>query len=880
MTLGALLALSGKARADIPLVERPDTEFLILALDANGVLRSEGIDAYLPAEASAESILLPLGALSEALNLSIETDPAAGIVSGFFLTEDNFIALDIAQNQLNLRGEKQEIPPGTLEAHYDDIYVQAKTLEQWFDWTIRFEPSTLTAYITADTPFPFEEASQRKKKAEKLLTQLRSDTRNQQNAEIVPYQWISKPVLNLQTSLSGTSSESGSTVNSLGNTQVSFDVLKFGADLNITTAYERDTGSTIRDARLILSRSDPTNQMLGPLKAGRIDIGDITMPDVPLSIGGQRGRGIVVSSETEFGFRLSQQNGVVTIDGDAPNGWDVELYRNGQFIDFQTIATNGQFLFEDVQLISGFNRFQILLFGPEGQKRTLTRDIFSGPNMLSKGTVKYDLSIANPQADFLPVSQTKRTDSRIGIGAKASYGLSNFLTVGGSFYQGPEDDEEEESTLTATTLSLDSAFWGFNTQLQYLYTDNNQNAWQTALRRKFLGFNIAGSYTSYDRVANDDDDELSHVAELSLSRRFAGISLTLMGEKQVYEDAQDDKSIITNILSSDIFGLRLTNELTKTISENETVDDLEGELSLFTDILDTRIRSALTYDLDPQAEQLYRTFRLSAQRQITDKSNLRLTTNYDFTSGITALDMRCSYEMDPYAFDFDLGADSANSYRVGVSWRTSLQPDEKGKYRFISSKKGSLASVGIHAFIDANGNEKYDPGEKSVADVGFLANRNKASARTNEDGYAWINSLAEAPTSIFVNDMDIPSIYLVPVKRNIDLIPRRGTNKVIEYAFTQLGEIDGFVVTSDDEQPLANIPVRLVDRATQKIVDEVQSEGDGFYLFTAIPLGEYSVIASDGWFDEGEADTDSQIITLTVDEPDAYNTDLLIMPNE
>src|SRR3546814_5293754 len=55
--------------------------------------------------------------------------------------------------------------------------------------------------------------------------------------------------------------------------------------------------------------------------------------------------------------------------GDLPAGWDAELYRNGQLLAFT--SPNGDVRYEliDVPLQYGANRFEIILYGPQGQVR-------------------------------------------------------------------------------------------------------------------------------------------------------------------------------------------------------------------------------------------------------------------------------------------------------------------------------------------------------------------------------------------------------------------------------------------------------------------------------------------------------------------------------
>lgn len=859
------------AAQNVPIVERSDTEFLILGLEINGYSRSDGIEAYLPEESSPNDVLIPLRALSEALSISIDVDPSGGTATGFFLTEDKIFDLNMLNKQVISASQTFDLEENAAEAHFDDIYVKASVLSQWFELDIDLESSSLILYIDSDNTFPFEAAADRKQRAERLLSSSRKRDFDPKKAYLLPYGLYGLPAISLQKSLTATTTKEQDTLQASTNIQAGFDFLGFGTNLNISHAKDNQDTDEITNARLTFSRSDPKQEMFGKFKVGRIDIGDINFSTVPLFGGGARGAGVRLSSEADFGVRFSQQLGKITIDGDAPVSWDAELYRNGQFISFQTIGSNGRFNFEGITLINGFNRFQILLFGPEGQKRSFARDVFSGPSMLSEGQTRYNISAGMPQADFLPIAEESRKDNALGISGDILHGISNFLTLGASFYKGPQDEED----VTSAGVSASAAFYGFNTQLQGLYADKKRSAVQAAIRRRFLGVNTALTHTTFKNFEEDDQD-IKNSTEISFSRNFGTLNVTLMGKKKSYIQQQDTTEIDA-IISSQLFGTKFTNELTRTLSDNKQIDDFEGELSLFREIKGFRVRSSLNYDLDKDATDTLRTLRLSAQKKMGKYNALRLASTYDFPSNIISADLRYSREVGPVTLDFDIGGTNDETYFTGVSVRSSLQPRD-GKYKFVQPRIGTLANLGVRAFIDENDNDVFDIGEQAIENILFKTSRGETEALTSESGIAWMYGLAETPTRIYVSQQDIPSIYIVPSKKGLDLIPRRGADSVVDFPFTQLGEIDGYVLSSLDGKSLSNVPIKVINLKTGEEVEQTASEYDGYYLFTALPIGEYKVIASQSWFEENNTDTDSKPATLSIKSPNILDLNLTVDP--
>ena len=79
------------------------------------------------------------------------------------------------------------------------------------------------------------------------------------------------------------------------------------------------------------------------------------------------------------------------IQGDAPPGWEAELYINGVLYDFQTVGEDGQYFFTDVPMIYGKNIFRTVLYGPRGEKREIVKNANLSAEMADVGKMKYKL---------------------------------------------------------------------------------------------------------------------------------------------------------------------------------------------------------------------------------------------------------------------------------------------------------------------------------------------------------------------------------------------------------------------------------------------------------------------------------------------------------
>jgi len=858
----------------VAVIERPDNEFLILGVNINGYGREDGIEAYLPEGKSTESTLLPLGMLSQALSFAIQTNPGDGSAEGWFIKEENRFQLNLATQQAFISGQLYNLSQGDAEAHIDDIYVRAKLLEKWFGLTIDIDLNALLVDIQSDAPLPFLAQMDRQARADNMLTSFSYDSAlKAEQAYLLPYKTITTPSLLVSQDLIAQTSPGSQRYQTVSTLQANMELLKFGADLNL--AYNRDTGgeNKISTARMTFQRRDPRRQLLGPIQTGKIAFGDINFPSTPLLLGGKQGSGIAISSDPELGFRFARVPSDFFLEGDAPVGWDAELYRNGSFIDFQTIGPDGQFRFDETDLIDGYNQFQIILYGPEGQKRTITRDVFRGPNMLRSGELVYDLAAGMPQRNFLPLADGRKNDKTLGTGGQVFYGFNNHLTAGASFYAGPDGQDKTHGA----TFSVSSAFLGLNTQLQAMVANEGRRAYEAGLRMRPMGLNVAATHTVY-KSFDVNDQELKSQTSLSLSRNLGRFNVSVNAKNRIFRQREDD-FVLENIISGDLFGAKITNSLTRTFAKSDSVDDFEGELSLATNLFGSRLRGTLSYDLDSDAQDTFRTLRLSALKKLSEKDNLRLNANYDFPSGVTATETRYTHQFDAVSMDINAGATSNQNYTFGIGFRVGLQPGVEHLYNMVEPNRSAQARLELRAYIDKNANDRFDADDKPLEGIEFLASRGNVSAGTNKEGIARMYGLVEMPTKISVNAGKIPSIYLVPKQKELDLIPRRGAEARIDFAFKQLGEIDGFVFgtkapDSEAKEPLSNLPVRLINLNTGEETHETQTEYDGYYVFSALPLGTYKVITSLGWFEAGTPDTVSRTVTLTGEEPAALDQDL------
>ncbi len=869
-------ALSAMAQ-DIKFVERPENEFLILALNVNGVERDEGIVAYLPETQSPDKVLVPLGDFAQALSFSIEVNPGEGIAEGWFINEAKIFQLDLRAKQVTVGGVKTPLADGVAEAQTDDIFVRAEALERWFEVNIELDMSSLTLFIDTKTALPFQQIGERRERAERLLKKSYYNYNQAENAVLLPYKNFSLPHFIFQQSLTASKNTEQFNYSTASALQAHFDFMKFGTRLLLAGQYKKDDRFQISNSELTFTRRSPDRDLLGPLDAGLLAIGDVDYPDTPLFKGGQRGRGVAVSSDPQVSASFATNTEEFSIEGEAPIGWDAELYRNGHFIDFQEIGNDGRYDFENVTLLGGLNQFEIILYGPEGQKRTVTRQVYRGAEMLPAGDFRYSMSAGQPKADFLPLTEEPESDGTAGGSAQFFYGLTKYLTAGVSLFTGEDGSQQVRGRSNAATVSTIFSFLGTNTQLQAMAANKGRRSYDLEARTRFAGINLSFRHRENKGFLAEDKD-VKRESGLHLTRSFGFLNTSLYGEKRTFQ-LKEIETAIGNLLSVDFFGMKFTNQLEKVLSKNEQQERFNGDFSILSSIFDTRLRGNLLYDLDPKASERLISARFSVFKDFANDTSLRITGEHQFDSGINSINLRYSYPVGPFYLDLTGGASDNDNYQAGITLRAALQPDATGNYGLVDARKGGLTNLGIRGFIDKNNNSLFDEGDEPIENVIFKASRGQVEGATGKDGLAVLNGLGEAPTRFSVDKASIPDIYLKAAKDSFDLIPRQGASSIIDFAFVQLGEIDGYVLLTGEDgesrNPAQGIEIEIADAQSGLAMETVKSEFDGYYLISSIPLGSYVIRVLPVWMEE-EEEMPSREVTLTAEEPFISDVNFLL----
>jgi hypothetical protein len=835
---------SGTA-GELVIVNRSDDELYILELRLKSFVLSPGILGYL----DGSTLYLPLGQVAEALEFPISVDPDGGRASGWFLSENRLFALNMARQEVVVEGRRGTYDPRSVELHVDDIYVDARLLSRWFPVDLRYDLSNSIIKARSREPLPVE-ARLAREEARAKLTSVEAGDRPRYDELDVPYRWIDWPFIDFSTEGGYTHDpDTGETWVSRYNSLITADLLK----MNATMFVAGDQEDGLSQARLTLGRKDPQGELLGPLHVTEFALGDIDSPNTTLISQSNFGRGAEISS---FPIGRSGSFSRIDLTGDLPLGWDIELYRNEVLIDFQLTRPDGRYEFRDVPLVYGVNVLRLEFFGPQGQRRTETRRVLVGDGAVPKGKFNFRLSANQHDTELIDVNDDDVVTPESAIEgdgrffAEAEYGITkNFSLTGGASSLPLLSGRRNYGSLGAR-LGYRNTFSELD-----LITDSEGGVAGQASVQMILpaDLSLLLQHAQFDDFLSEEADDVNGLLQSLSNARLDGvisapvlprIPFSITGRHERREgDYQETE--VSNRLSLALRMLAFSNTFAWRNVHSAGVDTetANGSLLIGGRFGRAYVRGEMQYDVEPDSQVTAGVLtgdwyfdtdfsaRLSVQRQFVAPARTvygaGLSRKFRYASvGVTG----------------EYGSDDSASALLNVSFGFGRDP-RTGSWHASADPKAEQGAVSARAFLDRNLSGTYDAGDEPIEGVRFMTNRGRVRQSTDENGVAFVTDLAsyeQVDLTLPPRSLDDP--YWLAQPEGFTLTPRPGRAAIAEFPVVTTGEVDGTVYRVRDgrRHEVSEVVVELIDE-TGRLVQQVETAYDGFYLFESLLPGRYTV---------------------------------------
>ncbi len=787
-------------------------------------------------------LMVSLGEFCNAADFVIAVSPADGLAQGWFIREDQRFFLDAKKNEVTIMGQTTKIDPLDLSLTENDLLVSSTLLEQWFGLNINYDFADLTLKIKTSQPLPVE--------ARYLRSLLKTGTDfNVGPAKLPlqeePYRMFTKPFLDMNLNMGRLKAAGPAPAYTSGtwSTFASGDVAGYTGQ-----AFASGTTLTpLNTARLTLSRTDPTGNLLGPLGATGYQFGDVGIVSLPLiDLGGQE-QGINI---TNIPLDVSTQS-VTEIRGNAQPDWDVELYRDDSLLEIQHIDGTGQYIFKDVILFIGSNDFRIVSYGPQGEVRQEERHILVDPKQFEHRKGYYAASITRLN------TTTWQKIPFEGPGTGTPHLVGNYAYSFGNIGTGSigarlRNDNGENRVFVQTGLSTYiydtyiNADSGYDpTALEYSSTFNVRRNF--GLHRSSL--NLSTNSEGYD-IENAPESAPNPV-KYAVRANMAGplvLDELLSLKKPTYSTSANYATLYDGHTT---YGLAssVTGRYKKTTSISSgfrytgsgTDDFLALSLNARGYYKGGLWSLGTSYQLLPQNKLggLVGEYSWNIKNNLSAKATFVQAIDPIFTEGSLALNWRT----EKAVISPKIKANTSKALDMTVNVHFGFAPEPySGEYQMTNKSLSGSGGVAARIFLDVNGDGIYNNNEELLPDATIRAMQSFRKAVSNDRGIAFINDLSPGiVTDIKVDPQTLPDITFLSLFEGVSVNPRPGVVSQVEFPIVISGEIDGtgYTPLSDKgKAPARNLMLTLT-APDGRIENTAQTAFDGYYSISNIRPGVY-----------------------------------------
>lgn len=790
----------------------------------NSVLRAENLilldveldnlglkDEFLTAYRLNEVVLLPIGQLSAFLELPFEVIPEEGLVEGFIWEESEVYSLSLEIGRANSNGRQISLDLYQIEADWDDIYLEAELISEWLPLELKLNLFRASLTVEADRPLPIQEKMDRRYRWDRLSDQASTAGRPIYPKVENPYSFFNGPFVDHRLYYSDDST-------SRHYTNLSGDLFYMNGRLFISGPLD----DPLEDISGRLGRRSPDPDLLGPLNAHEFWLGNLSQSAVSDISSWESVRGISISS---YPYSRSRDFYSHSLEGELPENWEVELYDNGNLIDFQTSNENERYRFDNIPINYGINEFTLVFYDEFGREYEEVKRIRVDSTLIPPGENRYQFDIAEDEED----------ENRVSI--EYSRGINQNLSLITNYVQLPLAEKREDFIRLGLRSSINQFYWEAN----YLNNFGGGQGAELGLSTDFVGSRINLKHAEFDDYRSETVSELKRRTNLDLRRNFSLSSDTQLGFRLDLTREEDyNGTILTDLynrLSTSYNQYDFVNRLNLQLQEDQT--EGSGDFAVRTRVGEYRLEGNLGYDIDPFDLESVSTD-LSGYLNQDHRFNFGLSRNLERRENTYSLGL--VRDVDYYSWGINTSYRDDGDFRVSFSLSTSFGRDNyrEDPYHLALGPAARAGAVRIESYLDT-GEEKIP-----LEGIAFKINGRTAAARTDENGEAFIYDLRpDLKTDIAVDPESLADPFLARDPEGVSFVPRPGQTFYLELPLIMTGEIGAYVYLERDENVsgLRNIEVQLLD-SENNLVRSTLTAYDGYFYMSGIRAGSYQLQVS------------------------------------
>lgn len=810
LVLSVFLPVTSYANGD---PEEPEYDEISIFMNVQGVGSIE-----IPAVISNEIAYMAVADVFNFLKIKNTLSPRLDSITGFFIDPDARFFIDYANRKITYKEKMYDLRSGGLIRTESNLYLRSDLWGKIFELECTFSFRNLAVVLNTRLELPVvRELRQEvmRRNVSRLKGQMKADTiieRSYPSFKIGMADWS---LINSQNSDEGNNTRFN----------ISLGGIFAGGEANVSLNYHNNTPFAEKQQWYQWRFVDNDLAALRQVRIGKLipqTTSSLFAPVVGIQL-----------TNTPTTFRKSF--GTYRVSNFTEPNWMVELYVNNVLVNYIKADASGFYAF-DVPLVYGNSFVQLRFYGPNGEERVREENINIPFNFLPLHEFEYTIT-AGVVEDSL---------HSMLIRANVNYGMGRKLTVGGGVeYLSSVRNGEKMPFVNASFRPVSNLLL----TAEYTY---GVRAKGTMNYRLPSNVQFEANYIRYKKKQQAINNTFLEERRIAMSFPIRGHRYSAFTRLSAYQIVLPS----SKIKASDISTLKYTNleglfsVMLGAISTNFTT------YATFTGSADPFVYSNLSMAfrlpskivLTPQAEYQYMTSRFISLRGELGK----YVGNNGFLNVFYEKNFRSNFESIGVGIRYDL-----SFMQVGASGRLN----NKNKTSFVQTARGSLlydgktnwmgttnrTSIGkaglvVVAFIDLNGNGKREMNEPKVQGLKLKINGGRIIRDVRD---TLIRVLDLEPYAAYFIELDangFQNIFWRIKKQTMSVSMDPNQFKYIEVPVMVAGEAEGMVYVADGEKQegLGRITVCFYNKDSA-LVGKTLTENDGFFNFSGLPPGAYSV---------------------------------------
>lgn len=827
------------------------------------------LDAVLSVYESGPRVLVPLGELCSLLDIGIQVDLPLGTADGFFVSEARRFHLDTHAHTIKCGKVAFAWDGAGIVIQSGDIYVANDLLSAWLGLDLIPHRQAATLEVRSETPLPIQLRAERARRIQKTLAGGDAPAPNLPRAR-TPYRPWSMPAIDQQVMAWSSGGHSRRRTEWQSTTYAAADLLYLESDV-----YVRGTGSNpLSQVRGGAGRRDPDPVLLGPLHARQFRVGEVGDPGLPLVTMSHVAPGLMVSNyPLEHPSQFREQ----TFRGRLPDGWDVELYRDGGLIAYRESREDGAYEFTQVPLIFGLNEFLLVFNGPHGEHR-VERAVYNiGPSLTPPGAPHYRL-VASGLTDSTLRAHLE-TDFHLAGSVSGSAGLATVREAGRARqFAATGVRGFWRSLFAGADVAADAGGgrvmeFGLSARAPRVAASLRHDRLSSAFRSEVLR-------SSYGTI-------LTRTSALLDGRLLPGRRSQLPMSFELTQDRLGgDRSVLTWLhrMSVSVRGMSLSHELRRTRGFGNGMSfapDMREDMLLGGRVRNWSLRGGI--EAAPGTPQVWRDAELTAEGPVFGSLDATLGITHDWlnANSIASADLRADRGLFGWTARVEMGTRSPLSMSLALSMGLSREP-RHGDWYVSAQPATSTGTASAQVFLDTNDNGRRDAGEEPLPGVGLSVGQGRMNGKTDERGVLFVTGLpGEQEVELMLVPTSLEDPLWVPRDPALRVLARPGATALLDFPVVVSGEVAGTVSVNgpSGKQPAAGITLELVDPESGRVAQRIVTAYDGYFDMLTIPPGRYQLrIAASSLRRFGLGESPSRAIVIEPTGTLLENVDFLIEP--